>query len=198
MVEPRIVRTKLTQSGVHAPPPQDLLKMRSLESERIAEEDRQKKENVVRIKKRELITVLWGVLFLSGGVAVWFATSKKPETLAEPWRESSSSVAGLTSDTRPNGGEQSNLLRLEWPAHPRAEGYLIRFLDRNGNGPAPIPVQGSVFLYDMQSDVLNLPDRFLWEVTALLSDGTKVVTPPCPHPAPGAGRARGGPAVESD
>jgi hypothetical protein len=121
MVEPRIVRTKLTQSGVHAPPPQDLLKARTVEVERVAEEDRQKEQVVVRTKKRELLTVLWGVLFLGGGVAVWFATSKKSEPLAEPWRETSGSVTGLISDTRPSGGEQGNLLRLEWPAHPRAE-----------------------------------------------------------------------------
>ena len=84
---------------------------------------------------------------------------------------------GLRSGTRTTGTDQGDLLRLEWPPHPRAQGYVLRFMDRYGNGPAPLPVQGTVFLYDLESDVLALPREFEWEVSALLPDGSHVVTP---------------------
>jgi hypothetical protein len=86
-------------------------------------------------------------------------------------------VSGLASVIRAGGREQNELLRIEWPAHPRAERYLLRFLDESGRGPAPVTVQGTVFLYDLESDVFHLPSTFQWEVTAVLTDGSHVVTP---------------------
>ena len=34
-----------------------------------------------------------------------------------------------------------------------------------------------MFLYDLRSNVLHLPDTFEWDVTAELPDGSEVVTP---------------------
>jgi hypothetical protein len=34
-----------------------------------------------------------------------------------------------------------------------------------------------VFLYDLASNVLGLPSRFTWQVTALMADGSEVVSP---------------------
>ena len=83
----------------------------------------------------------------------------------------------LRTDVRPGGGVQGDLLRLEWPQHPRAQEYQIRFRDSGGSGPAPVTVSGTVFLYDMKSNALRLPEKFTWEVSAVLPDGSEIVTP---------------------
>ena len=130
-----------------------------------------------------LIPVLWGLVFLLGGVAVWSSIPHSADPLAAPWKASSDPTMAarqMTSEVHANAGGPG-LLKLEWPAHPDARGYRIRFHDTEGRALAPVTVQSSVFLYDLRSDVLGLPDSFEWEVSAVLRDGTEVVTPPQVH-----------------
>jgi hypothetical protein len=124
--------------------------------------------------------VIWGALLLLGGLGVWWSLPRGSEDVPDAWKESRGPRAGaetLVAETRRPDPAAGQLLRLEWPAHPRAEGYIVRFQDEKGLGPAPVPVQGTVFLYDLQSNVLHLPEVFEWEVLARLPDGSHVVTP---------------------
>lgn len=103
----------------------------------------------------------------------------------EVWNEAtgpSGPTDEMQSALRPAGPTQGSLLRLEWPSHPNAESYRIQFLDSRGLGPAPVPVQSTVFMYDMRSNVLNLPSEFEWVVVAILPDGSEIVTPPRRYP----------------
>ncbi len=122
-----------------------------------------------------------GLLFLGAGCFVWSILSERNPTVPKAWQTngtSSAPDAGLHASLRSAGPEQGQLLRLEWPAHPKAESYLVQFRGPNGFETAPIHVLGSIFLYDMKSDVFNLPDSFRWTVTAVMADGTQVTGPP--------------------
>jgi hypothetical protein len=124
---------------------------------------------------------VWGALFLVGGIALWMAVpgTGGSSHVPEVWRETTgpATTDAMQSNVRTGGALQGDLLRLEWPSHPHAHQYRLRFLDTSGNGPAPVTVQGTVFLYDMRSNALHLPPSFTWEVTAVLTDGSEVVTP---------------------
>lgn len=118
--------------------------------------------------------VVWGIVLLAGGVAAWHSIVDR-ETVPEAWQETAGPTgpaSHMAAELRSGG--PSDLLRLKWPAHPSARSYEVRF----EGAPAPVTVQGTVFLYDLQSNVLNLPSDFDWQVSAVLSDGSEVVTPP--------------------
>jgi hypothetical protein len=130
-----------------------------------------------------LIPVLWGGVFLAGGIAVWMTVPRPNAPLAPPWRagaDPSLAVQDLTSAVRGGAGEP-DLLKLEWPAHPDARGYRLRFRDAAGHPRPPVTVESNVFLYDLKRDVLDLPESFQWEVSAILDDGSEVVAPPRTH-----------------
>lgn len=129
--------------------------------------------------------VLWGAVFLLGGMAVFSTVPRTGDPLAEPWKASTDPTAAareMMSAVHASAGE-AGLLKLEWPAHPEARGYRVRFRDPQGHVLAPVTVDHNVFLYDLESDVLGLPDDFEWQVSAVLRDGTEVVTPPKVHSA---------------
>lgn len=122
-----------------------------------------------------------GLLFVAAGGIVWSTLTEKTVKVPATWQESrgtSAPAEGMSASIRPAGPGQGDLLRLEWPAHPKAESYLVRFDGANGFKASPIPVLGSVFLYDLKSNVFGLPDTFRWSVTAVMSDGEEVATPP--------------------
>jgi hypothetical protein len=126
-----------------------------------------------------------GLLLAAGGLAVWGSIQREDSGVPEVWKETTGPdgpSAQLESQLKPAGPAQGQLLRLEWPEHPNAESYLVEFLDERGVGPAPVPVQSTVFLYDMQTNVLHLPSQFQWVVTAVLPDGSQVVTPSRRYP----------------
>jgi hypothetical protein len=129
---------------------------------------------------------MWGILLLTGGVLAWAATPRERATLPDVWKVTvagTDAQAEMRSQIRDLGDGTSPLLRLEWPEHPDAEQYRIRFRGIDGApGPSPLAVQSHVFLYDLRSDVLRLPDEFEWEVTAVLPDGSEVVSPWRRHP----------------
>ena len=130
-------------------------------------------------RARKILPVLWGVVLLGGGIVVWSSSRGRVDPVPGVWKETSGPagpVSELRNDVRTSGPDQGDLLRLEWPTHPRAESYLLRF-QGEGRPPIPVPVQGNVFLYDLQSDVLRLPRDLEWEVSAILADGSEVVTP---------------------
>jgi hypothetical protein len=136
--------------------------------------------------RRGLHPLLFGLLLLSGGIATWgVARSGGERGVPDVWNETSgpdAPVVRMVSELKPAGPAQGKLLRLEWPEHPRAETYRIRFTDAGGYGPAPVPVQSTVFLYDMDTNVLNLPTHFDWTVIAVLPDGSEVITPQRSYP----------------
>jgi len=125
---------------------------------------------------------LWGALFLVGGAVIWFSLSgpRREPAVPDVWHETrgEETAVQLQSELRPGGDVHGDLLKLEWPAHPNAREYRVRFRDARGAGPAPVVVQGNVFLYDLRSNALHLPPAFTWDVTAVLPDGSEVVTPP--------------------
>lgn len=134
-------------------------------------------------RRRGLHPALFGMLLVAGGVAVWGSVRGDRAAVPEAWDETTGPngpAAHMVAQVKPSG--PATLLRLEWPAHPAADGYRIRFLDERGVGPAAVPVQSTVFLYDMQTNVLHLPSRFDWVVTAILPDGSEVVTPTRSYP----------------
>lgn len=131
-----------------------------------------------------LVPVLWGAVFLAGGLAVLSAVPRSRDRLAALWKASSEPAAAareMISEVHAATVGGDALLKLEWPSHPDARGYRIRFRDAEGHALAPVTVEQSVFLYDLKSDVLGLPDSFEWEVSAVLGDGTEVVAPPQVH-----------------
>ncbi len=122
---------------------------------------------------------VWGVIFVAGGVAVWASISKPTGEVPAVWRVSSANAdaaSQMTSVIRELGSDAPDLLRLEWPAHPSATEYRIRFQSERGQ-LAPVSVRSPVFLYDLESNVLRLPSSFEWEVAAVLPDGSEVVSP---------------------
>jgi hypothetical protein len=128
---------------------------------------------------------LWAAVFLAGGIAVWTA-APRDEAHPSPWRQTadpSGASAGLDSEIRASAGEPG-ILRLEWPSHPRARSYRLRFRGGDGAPLPPVTLEGTVFLYDLRSDVLDLPDSFEWEVAAVLRDGSEIVAAPRRHPQP--------------
>ncbi|NNE43329.1 MAG: hypothetical protein HKN12_03905 [Gemmatimonadetes bacterium] len=132
-------------------------------------------------RRQGLPPLVFGGLLLLGGVALWVAISPPGSgSVPEVWdgvADEAVATDGLRTEVRPGGGVQGDLLRLEWPEHPRAEKYQIRFRDSGGSGPAPVTVSGTVFLYDLKSNALRLPEKFTWEVSAVLPDGSEIVTP---------------------
>ncbi|MGH2570680.1 MAG: hypothetical protein ACRDGR_05600 [bacterium] len=121
----------------------------------------------------------WGIVLFAGGVATW-CSIEEPQVVPEAWRVTSGPdgpTTHMTAEVRPGGPRQSDLLRLEWPPHPNATAYFVRFEEHDGRSAAPIPVRGTVFLYDLDVNALRLPRSFAWEVGAVLRDGSEVVTP---------------------
>jgi hypothetical protein len=136
---------------------------------------------------RRVVRLLWGFLLVLGGSLVWNSISRQDPEVADVWRISLASPdasAGMTSAIRRLDSDRPALLRLEWPAHPNAVEYHLRFRSGTNAAPPPVAVQRPVFLYDLESDVLRLPDRFDWEVAAVLPDGSEVVSPWRSYPSP--------------
>lgn len=127
---------------------------------------------------RSRTRAFWGAVLLAGGLATWHSIPSR-EAVPEVWRETAGpgGTADLAAELRPGDSRGGELLRLEWPAHPRARSYRVRFAGTGGRPRPPIPVQGTVFLYDLRSDVLQLHRDFEWDVSAVLPDGNEVVTP---------------------
>ncbi len=129
---------------------------------------------------RHLAGLLWGVLLVLGGVSVWNSIRTADPEVPDVWRVSLASpdaAGGMTSAIRTMGNDRPAVLRLEWPSHPNAVEYRLRFRADGSVAPPPVAVQRPVFLYDLESDVLRLPPEFEWEVAAVLSDGSEVVSP---------------------
>ena len=138
-----------------------------------------------RPRTRRVLPAVWGALFVLGGIAIWASLGRRSEPLPEVWKQTAQeerSVGALEAEVRPGGGRQGDLLRLEWPAHPSAKGYRVRFVTQDGYGPAPVTLSSTVFLYDLATNVLHLPEAFDWEVTAVLADGSEIVSPPRRYP----------------
>jgi hypothetical protein len=188
MPEPKIVTTKMTRRepapdrrGVPAPARGPEASARRSRPEEPAIHPR--RDEPRRKPRRGLHPALFGLLLVAGGVAVWGSIRPERSEVPDVWNETTGPdgpAARMVAQVKPSG--PAKLLRLEWPAHPRADSYRIRFLDERGVGPAPVPVQSTVFLYDMETNVLHLPGRFDWEVTAILPDGSEVLTPTRHYP----------------
>jgi hypothetical protein len=121
----------------------------------------------------------WGLVLLAGGVATW-SVIEEPQRVPEAWCETGGPDGPAThmkAEVRPGGSRQSDLLRLEWPPHPSATSYFVRFQGSDGRKASPIVVRGTVFLYDLDVNALRLSRTFAWEVSAVLRDGSEVVTP---------------------
>lgn len=122
----------------------------------------------------------WGGLLLAGGIATWSSIARSPASIPDMWNPTVASAdasARMTSALRQLSSGAKPLLRLEWPEHPGAQEYRIRFRSADGPTPTALAVQSPVFLYDLQSDVLRLPDEFEWAVAAVLRDGSEVASP---------------------
>jgi hypothetical protein len=136
--------------------------------------------------RRPFPPAAWGILLVAGGVLAWAAIPHHHTTLPAVWKVSAADTdaqSEMRSQIRQLGGDSSSLLRLEWPEHPRAVKYRIRFRTDDGTpSPAPLEIPSPVFLYDLHSNVLQLPRDFDWEVTAVLRDGSEIVSPWCHHP----------------
>jgi hypothetical protein len=128
--------------------------------------------------KRNVLPLVWSVLFLvGGGLILYTLPDRSNDAIPDVWSPTATSdVTALQTEVRAGGEQQGDLLRLTWPAHPEAESYRVQFAT-NGIGLMPISVNGNVFLYDLASNVLGLPSRFTWQVTALMADGSEVVSP---------------------
>ena len=127
---------------------------------------------------------LWGLVFAAGGIAVWIA-APAGKRAPSPWGqvlEAGAGGEGMGSYVRWTEG-QPEILRLEWPAHPNARSYRLRFRSLDGAPLPPVTLQNTVFLYDLRRDVLDLPESFEWEVAAVLQDGSEIVAPPRTHPS---------------
>ncbi|GJM45323.1 MAG: hypothetical protein DHS20C21_21650 [Gemmatimonadota bacterium] len=128
----------------------------------------------------ELSFTAWGVLLLVGGVATWSSIARKPTPVPTVWNPTvaaANATSQMTSALRHVSSGAPTLLRLEWPEHPGATEYRIYFRGADGRRPPTLSVRSSVFLYDLESNVLRLPARFEWEVAAVLEDGSEVVSP---------------------
>ena len=127
--------------------------------------------------------VAWGALLLFGGVLVWASVPGPAAhgSVPEVWRgtgEPAAAVQELQSGLRPGAARgHGDLLRLWWPEHPLAEEYRLTFHGPAGGTTGPVTVRGNIFLYDMDSNALHLPAEFLWEVAAVLPDGSEVRSP---------------------
>jgi hypothetical protein len=127
-----------------------------------------------------VLPLLWGLLFVVGGITVWLSIPRPDEDLPGAWKQTAGAEVApteLVSSVRPGGARQGSLLRLEWPAHPTATGYRLRFRTPDGTARPPVTVQGTVFLYDLHSNALRLPSEFEWQVSAELADGSEILTP---------------------
>ena len=132
-----------------------------------------------------LSRLAWGGLLVAGGIATWGSVGEEPAPLPEVWNPTAASAdasSRMTSALRNVGA--APLLRLEWPEHPGAVEYRIRFRGGSFSTPTALAVQSPVFVYDLESDVLRLPDEFQWEVAAVLADGSEVVSPWRTYPEP--------------
>jgi len=118
-----------------------------------------------------------GLLLIAAGCFAWTMLSERRVLIPAMWQHVRGDAASgdLHAGLRSAGPGQGALLRLQWTAHPRAESYLVEFEGANGFRRGPFPAAGNVFLYDMTTNVFDLPEGFRWTVTAVLSDGTQIV-----------------------
>jgi len=131
----------------------------------------------------------WGALLILGGALVWASVPGPAAhgSLPEVWRgtgESAAAVQELQSGLRPGAARgHGDLLRLWWPEHPLAREYRLTFHGPAGQSTGPVSVRGNIFLYDLDSNALRLPAEFAWEVSAVLPDGSEVLSPARSYPA---------------
>jgi hypothetical protein len=126
-------------------------------------------------------------VLVAGGIALWTSRPVPPPGAEVPpaWCGTvagTDASAALRTEVRSGAADEGDLLRLEWPAHPHAREYRVRFVDEDGAETSPVTVQGNVLLYDLRADALALPPRFRWDVTAVLQDGSEALTPPGEFP----------------
>lgn len=130
----------------------------------------------------------WGALLIFGGAAVWASVPGPAEGRGVPdvWRgtgEPAAAARELQADVREGATHaRGDLLKLWWPAHPRAESYRITFDGAGMEAPVSVKVRSNLFLYALDSNALHLPPEFTWEVAAVLPDGSEVMTPPRRYP----------------
>lgn len=179
MQDPKIISTNTTRSAMPGPPPK--LPGFSASDPDVASESRSAVSRPAALRRPlNAHPVVLGLLFLGAGCFVWSMLSEKNATVPKAWLTGGVAMPtpGLRASVRSGGPGQGDLLRLEWPEHPKAESYTVQFQGANGFETAPISVLGSIFLYDLKSDVFNLPEAFRWTVTAVMADGTQVTGPP--------------------
>lgn len=128
--------------------------------------------------RRNVLPLVWSILFLvGGGLILYTLPNRSEESVPDVWDPAATgAVVALKTDVRSGGEQQGDLLRLTWPAHPEAESYRVQFA-ANGIAMTPVEALGNVFLYDLKSNVLGLPSQFTWQVTAVMADGSEVVSP---------------------
>lgn len=117
-----------------------------------------------------------GLLLIAAGWFTWVMLSERHVLVPAMWQHVRGEHASgeLHAVLRSSGSEQGRLLKLEWAAHPNAESYLVEFEGAHGFRKGPFPAAGNVFLYDLTTNVFDLPKNFRWTVTAVLHDGTQV------------------------
>ncbi|MBZ0266723.1 hypothetical protein K8I85_01075 [bacterium] len=139
-------------------------------------------------RARSLSLVLWGALLAAGGFLAWRSVPDGTTGLPAAWtgRATSADVAGprMLSGIQDAAGGGQPLLRMEWPEVAGAEEYRILFRVDGQAVARPLPTGSPVFLYDLESNVLGLPDRFDWSVSAVMRDGREIVSPWQQHPTP--------------
>jgi hypothetical protein len=140
---------------------------------------------------RSLPPLVWGLLLVAGGFLTWKAVPRHeaaPAWIASAGPATTASVAGPAAGGMTSGIEELRetppLLRMEWPAQPGASGYRILFHVDGEAIASPLTSPTPVFLYDLDSNILGLPDRFDWAVSAVLPDGREIVSPWQHHSAP--------------
>jgi hypothetical protein len=176
MQDPKIVITKTTKTGQLAPPGRGPAAGPYSDAFPSASDS----ASASRGERRSFFThpAFYGLLLVGAGCFAWSVLSDKRPSVPKAWQGAgaNSPAAALHAGIRSAGPGQGDLLRLEWPAHPKAESYIVKFEGVNGFASSPIPVLGNVFLYDLKSDVFALPESFRWSVTAVMADGTQVTT----------------------
>ena len=117
-----------------------------------------------------------GLLLIAAGWFTWIMLSERRVLMPAMWQHvrGERAAADLRTVLRSPDSGQGELLKLEWAAHPNAESYLVEFEGANGFRKGPFPAAGNVFLYDLTTNVFDLPKDFRWTVTAVLRDGTQV------------------------
>jgi hypothetical protein len=129
-----------------------------------------------------MVPLLWGLLLFAGGVLTWRALPHGADS-PTAWRDPAGSattasvVASMSSGIEEMGTRSPALLRMEWPAQRGATGYRIHFQVDDQAIANPLTSPTPIFLYDLDSNPLALPDRFDWAVTAVFPDGHEVISP---------------------